>query len=282
MTTLETLETAPKAPPARLRQGPLAGRNAARWLSRVRAVLPFILIIGLWWGIHAVFDPAPTRLVPPSAVVDAFFETIREGILPVYIARSLTSLAIGAGIAIIVGIPLGWLLGLHADVAKAVEPLLRYLTAISGIAWIPLFLVVFGFTTRTVWAVIIYTMLFPIVFNTMIGVRTVPTVLRDAARSMGASWPRLIRDVYVPGSFPGVMTGIRLSIGFGWRALIAGEFLAGIPGLGFMIFDGRTQSRIDIVMLGMILLGALWLLMDRLILRPIEEHTATKWGMIRQ
>jgi NitT/TauT family transport system permease protein/taurine transport system permease protein len=140
----------------------------------------------------------------------------------------------------------------------------------------------FGFTERTISSIIIYTMIFPVVFNTMIGVRTVPTVVRDAARSMGAGWFRIIRDVYVPGSFPSVMTGLRLGIGFGWRALIAGEFVVGGGGLGFLIFDARTAGIIERVMLGMIVLGALWLLIDRLILRPVEEYTAVKWGMVRQ
>ena len=125
-------------------------------------------------------------------------------------------------------------------------------------------------------------MIFPVIFNTMIGVRTVPPVLRDAARTLGASWPRIIKDVYIPGSFPSVMTGLRLGIGFGWRALIAGEFVVGGGGLGFFIFQARTAGIIERVMLGMIVLGMLWLLIDRLILRPVEEYTNAKWGAVRQ
>ena len=166
--------------------------------------------------------------------------------------------------------------------AKAAEPTLRFFNAVSGIAWLPLMISWFAFTEKTILSVIIYTMIFPVVFNTMVGVRTVSPVLRDAMRSMGASWPRIIKDVYVPGSFPSVMTGLRLGIGFGWRALIAGEFVVGGGGLGFYIFDARTSGVIERVMLGMIVLGVLWLMIDRLILRPVEEHTSQKWGMVRQ
>jgi taurine transport system permease protein len=247
-----------------------------------RSLLPFIFLLAVWWGVYEIFDPAPTKLVNPANVLDAFFEVMREGTLPAYISQSMGRLLLGTVIGVVVGIPLGWLLGLDKDIANAAEPTLRFFNAISGIAWLPMMITWFGFTERTISSIIIYTMIFPVVFNTMVGVRTVPPVLRDAARSMGASWPRVIREVYIPGSFPSVMTGLRLGIGFGWRALIAGEFVVGGGGLGFLIFDARTAGVIERVMLGMIVLGALWLMIDRLILRPIEEYTAVKWGMVQQ
>ena len=125
----------------------------------------------------------------------------------------------------------------------------------------------FGFTERTISSIIIYTMIFPVVFNTMVGVRTVPrSARRDAVD--GSELATDHQGRLRPGSFPSVMTGLRLGIGFGWRALIAGEFVVGGGGLGFFIFDARTAGVIERVMLGMIVLGVLWLLIDRLILRP--------------
>ena len=253
-----------------------------KFFGAMRAFLPFVALIALWWGVHTIYDPSPTKLVAPDKVVDAFFESVREGVLPAYIVQSLQRLGFGVIIGVVVGIPLGWLLGLDKEVAKAAEPTLRFFNAVSGIAWLPLMISWFGFTERTISSIIIYTMIFPVVFNTMVGVRTVSPVFRDALRSMGASWPRIIKDVYIPGSFPSVMTGLRLGIGFGWRALIAGEFVVGGGGLGFFIFDARTTGVIERVMLGMIVLGVLWLTIDRLVLRPVEEYTATKWGMVRQ
>lgn len=245
------------------------------------STLPFVFVIVLWLAVDAIFDPGPTRLVPPQQVLGSFFELVREGTLPAYIAQSVGRLALSGSIALAVGIPLGWVLGLDKDIGRAAEPMLRFFNAISGIAWLPLAIVWFGFTDRTIGAIIIYTMIFPVIFNTMIGVRTIPTVLRDASRSMGSSWFRVIRDVYIPGSFPSVMTGLRLGIGFGWRALIAGEFVVGGGGIGFLIFNARVAGLIERVMLGMIVLGAVWLLMDRLILRPIEEFTNNRWGLLR-
>ena len=257
-----------------------AARRQGLW-GVVRSILPFAVLVAIWWAVWAIIDPPEIILVSPAAVIDALFETIREGTLPAFIARSLGRLGIGVLVGVFVGVPLGWLLGLNRDVADAVEPALRFFNAVSGIAWLPLMIAWFGFTERTITSVIVYTMAFPVIFNAMIGVRTLPSRFREAAQTLGAGWVRIVRDVYMPGSFPSVMTGLRLGIGFGWRALIAGEFVVGGGGLGFLIFQARTAGVISRVMLGMIVLGVLWLLIDRLILRPIEAYTIDRWGMTR-
>lgn len=249
----------------------------------LRSLLPFAVAILAWWAIWAVFDPPEIILVSPASVFGSFLDAIAEGVLPTFIARSLARLAIGTLIAIGIGVPMGWLLGLDEDVAQAAEPVMRFFNAVSGIAWLPAMIIWFGFTETTIQAVIVYTMIFPVAFNAMIGVRTIPRRYRDVCRTLGAGTPRIIKDVYMPGSFPSVMTGLRLGIGFGWRALIAGEFVVGTTaggGLGFFIFDARTQGVIGKVMAGMIVLGLLWLLMDRLILRPIEESINVRWGAV--
>ncbi len=250
-------------------------------LGVLRSLLPFAVLIAVWWAVWAIFRPPDIILVSPARVVESLFETTREGTLPAFIARSLGRLGIGVLVGVFVGVPLGWLLGLDRDIADAVEPVLRFFNAVSGIAWLPLMIAWFGFTERTITSVIVYTMAFPVIFNAMVGVRTIPTRFRDVVRTLGAGRLRTIKDVYMPGSFPSVMTGLRLGIGFGWRALIAGEFVVGGGGLGFLIFQARTAGIIERVMLGMIVLGLLWLLIDRLILRPIEAYTVDRWGMTR-
>ena len=252
-----------------------------RFLGLIRAFSPFVFLVALWWAIWAIFEPSETKLVSPLAVWDAFVELITNGTLAAYLAQSLGRLAFGAVVGILVGVPVGWLLGLDEDVARAAEPMLRFFNAVSGIAWLPLMIIWFGFTETTITAIIVYTMVFPVIFNAMIGVRTVPNRLANACRTLGAGQLRIVKDVYMPGSFPSVMTGLRLGVGFGWRALIAGEFVVGGGGLGFLIFDARTQGVIAEVMAGMIVLGLLWLLIDRLVLRPIEEYTTVRWGMVR-
>jgi NitT/TauT family transport system permease protein/taurine transport system permease protein len=251
-------------------------------LGRFRGVLPFAALGLIWWGVIVVFDPAPTVLVPPDDVVAALWSVLIQGELLAFLQKSLGRLfSIQVLIFTTGGLVTGWVLGLNRELARVSEPILRFFNAVSGIAWLPLIILWFGFTETTITAIIVYTMSFPIIFNAMVGVRTVPDRLRDASLTLGAGRLRVMWDVYLPGSFPSVMTGLRLGIGFGWRALIAGEFVIGGGGLGFLIFNARTVGNIAEVMAGMIVLGTLWLALDRLILRPVEEHVNSRWGMVR-
>lgn len=268
-----------RVPPPELDTSAPTWRTASAALFR--SMVPFLAALAVWWLVWVILRPSDLLLVPPSEVVGSLVELAREGVLTAFIARSLGRLVLGIAVGVVIGVPLGWLLGLDEDTARAAEPALRFFNAVSGIAWLPLMILWFGFTERTITSIIVYTMAFPVVFNAMVGIRTIPTRLPDACRALGAGWFRVLRDVYVPGSFPSVMTGLRLGIGYGWRALIAGEFVVGGGGLGFLIFNARTQGVIGEVMAGMILLGLLWLLIDRLILGPIEDQTTKRWGLLR-
>ena len=92
----------------------------------------------------------------------------------------------------------------------------------------------------------------------------------NAALRLGASPWTLVKDVYIPGALPSIVTGVRLGVGYGWRALIGGEMIATASGLGFMIFDARQFLGTDVVILGMIVIGVLWMLIDFFALRPLE------------
>jgi NitT/TauT family transport system permease protein/taurine transport system permease protein len=128
--------------------------------------------------------------------------------------------------------------------------------------------------------VIVYTVLFPVVLNTVLGIRSVPTDLVRAARSLGASPARVVWEVLLPGALPNVMTGLRNGLGYGWRALIAAEIIVGTSGIGFLMFDARRAGSVVEIMLGMVLLGALWYVVDAWVLAPIERATGQRWGMV--
>jgi taurine transport system permease protein len=146
---------------------------------------------------------------------------------------------------------------------------------------LPLAIIWFGFTHTTTLVVVIYTLVVPIVFNTMVGVRTIPENYVLALRSLGASRLRIVKDVFLPGALPSIVVGLRLGMGYGWRALIAAEMLVRKGGLGDLIFGARTFGQIDRIMVGMVVIGALYLTVDRLIVQPIENMTVARWGVLR-
>lgn len=254
--------------------------NVAHWART--SILPFALLVGVWWGIKLVFALNSTVLPSPWEALATVPPLIQRGILDDYVVASLSRMAVAGLLGMVIGVPLGLLLGSNRYVAIAFGPFLNFFQALSGIAWLPLILVWFGFGERTIQAVILYTVLFPVAFNTMLGVRTVPLQLANGLRVLGASRLRLIRDVWIPGALPSILLGVRLGMAYGWRALIAGEMVVGAGGIGFLLFQARGFHQTDRIIAGMILIGLLWTLIDLGFLRPIERFTVERWGMTQR
>ncbi len=253
-----------------------------RWETLATWTVLLGALLGAWSLLAATLPVPAYSLPPPAAVVAAFTDLVAKGILPVYVAESLRRILVAAVVATIVGVPLGLLLGLSRRVADFFYPLLNFFQSVSGIAWIPLMLVWFGFGERTIVAAVNYTVVFPVMFNALLGVRSVPRIYVDALRTLGASRWRIVGDVIVPGALPNIATGLRLGLAYGWRALIAAEMLVGARGLGFMIFSAQNFHLTARIMLGMLVIGALWLVLDYFVLRPLERATIARWGLIQR
>ena len=254
-----------------------------RWSTRYPALaslVPFVPLIVLWAAIaeSGLFPPA--FFPGPLEVVRTFGKLMVNGILPAYLEDSVIRLAAGAAVGLAIGIPVGLLIGVSDRAHRALWPVLLFFQAIGDIAWLPILLIWFGFGLTTMTFVIVYTVLFPVVLNTVLGVRSVPLELHRAALSLGASKLRVLWEVVLPGAMPNIVTGLRNGLGFGWRALIAAEIIVGTSGIGFMMFDARRAGSVVEIMLGMIVLGVLWTIVDSWVLAPIERATGQRWGLV--
>lgn len=254
-------------------------RFTIRWPG-LAALVPFVPVVLLWWAV-ATWGSFPKAFFPgPADVVERFVTLTYTGVLPAYLEDSIGRLALGAGIGIAIAIPLGLLVGLSPLAYRALWPLVLFFQAIGDIAWLPILLIWFGFGLTTMTFVIVYTVVFPIVFNTVLGVRSVHRDLPRAALSLGASRWAVLREVIVPGALPNIVTGLRNGLGYGWRALIAAEIIVGTSGIGFLMFDARRAGSATEIVLGMIVLGLLWYAVDSWILAPIERATGERWGLV--
>jgi taurine transport system permease protein len=255
-------------------------------MSRGEAAVAWALLLGGFfaaWSLAAASLPVPSYfLPPPTAVLASAGELVTKGILPFYVAESLRRIVTAAVVALLVGVPVGLILGTSRRVADFFYPLLNFFQSGSGIAWLPLILVWFGFGERTILVAVNYTVLFPVIFNALLGVRGVPRIYGDGLRTLGASRWRILRDVVLPGALPSIATGMRLGLAYGWRALIAAEMLVGAHGLGSMIFTAQAFHLTARIMLGMAVIGLLWLLLDYFVLRPLEEGTIGRWGLVQR
>jgi taurine transport system permease protein len=254
-------------------------RLTACWPS-IASIVPFIPVVALWWAVTAL-EIFPRVFLPgPLEVVRSFGDLVYKGILPEYLQDSMVRLGVGAFWGIALGIPLGILVGLSQWAHKALWPLLLFFQAIGDIAWLPILVIWFGYGLITMTFVIVYTVIFPVVLNTVLGVRSIPIAMYRAALSLGASRTRILWEVVLPGALPNIVTGLRNGLGYGWRALIAAEIIVGTSGIGFLMFDARRAGSVVEILLGMVVLGWLWYIVDSWVLAPIERATGERWGLV--
>jgi NitT/TauT family transport system permease protein/taurine transport system permease protein len=254
-------------------------RLTARWPS-LAALVPFVPLAAAWWAVTELQVFPRVFLPGPAEVLSAFASLVYKGVLPAYLQDSLIRLVVGAFWGIALGIPLGILIGISARAHKALWPLLLFFQAIGDIAWLPILVIWFGYGLTTMTFVIVYTVIFPVVLNTVLGVRSIPVNLQRAALSLGASRVQVLREVVLPGALPNILTGLRNGLGYGWRALIAAEIIVGTSGIGFLMFDARRAGSVVEILLGMIILGVLWYVVDGWILAPLEKATGQRWGVV--
>jgi taurine transport system permease protein len=253
-----------------------------RRLSLVQELLPFAVVVAAWQLAAASARLSPVALPAPSAVVRAFAEAAAQGMVSAYTSLTLQRLGLAAALSILVAVPVGLLIGLSRTAAQYCLPALRFTQSLSGIAWLPLFIIWFGFGETTVLVTVAYTFVFPLIYNTVVGLQTIPRVLVQSVRTLGGGRRELILHVLLPGALPYILTGVRLGFAYGWREVIAAEMLLGSGGLGFFIFKAQSFNLTDRIVAGMVLIGVLWTLIDYLLLQPVEESTVRRWGLVQR
>lgn len=244
--------------------------------------LPFVVVLATWWVLPKVVGYPGYMLPSIAMVIDYARESIVDGSLVKNVAASLARLAIGFAIGIAMAVPLGLGIALNRHVADMFRPLLSFLQAIAGIAWVPLTLIWFGVGNGSVIFVIANTIFFASVYNTVIGVQSIPVALHRAVRSHGGSGWSLVTNLILPGALTQILLGMRTSMAYGWRALVASEMIAGSNGLGYMTMEAVQWQRTEQIILGMIVIGCLWVLMDRLVFTAIERRTVGRWGLLQR
>ena len=249
--------------------------------AALRAMAPFVLLVALWQALVQIFEVSPLVFPSVPAVLRAGLAGLADGSLFAHVGASLLRVATGTFLALLLAVPLGMAMGVSRAVAAFFTPLLRFFSVLAGIAWIPIATLWFGYGFGAIVFVIFNAVFFVVAYNTLLGVATIPMELRRAAASLGAGRLAIVREVLLPGALPNIVTGIRTGLGFAWRGLIAAEMIATSTGLGYMLFLARDFYRTEVIVLGMILIGAIWLALDRLFLAPLERRTIERWGLVR-
>jgi NitT/TauT family transport system permease protein/taurine transport system permease protein/sulfonate transport system permease protein len=185
----------------------------------------------------------------------------------------LVRVLIGFALSVVIAVPLGVGMTTSPALNNVAEPFVRIFSPIPGVAWVPLAILWFGLGDMAAIFIITLGSVFPIILNTVQGVRDVDTRLVDAARMMGATQWQIMRRVMLPSLIPYLITGFRTGLGFAWRVVIAAE-MVGVPkGIGYMLTVGRSTGRTEVTIVTMITLGLLMLIVEEFIFAPLEDRT---------
>jgi NitT/TauT family transport system permease protein len=208
---------------------------------------------------------------PPSEVGTALWDLAVGGIyddafsatLLTHIIASVTRVYGGFALAVLVALPLGLMIGRVPLVRQLVDPMLQILRPIPVTAWLPLAMIVFGIGPTSAFSLVFLGAFYPILLNTIFGVRNVEGRLFEAAAMLGVSPQAVFWKVVLPASLPSIFTGLRLGLGFAWVVIVVGEMTGVQTGLGAIIMEARQLSRTEIVISGMVTIGVLGFLSDQ-------------------
>nr|WP_319376627.1 ABC transporter permease [uncultured Methanoregula sp.] len=252
-----------------------AKENRASWLFGAFAL---VLALVMWQIVAQFIIRSPFILPAPTDVVAAFASLLNHGTILLDIQASLIHFAIGLGLALIVGIPLGIAMGWYHRFDAFIDPIVELLRPIPPLAWIPFAIIWFGLTAFSGGFIIFVGAVFPVIINTYSGLRGVPRIFVEAGKMLGCTKDRdLIRYIAFPAALPSIVAGIRIATGVGWMCLVAAE-LFGVSnyGLGQKLWWYYNLHQMDSVVVYMIILGLIGLAFD-MAFRFCIERLFLKW-----
>lgn len=237
-------------------------------------LLSIITIIGIWLIITETGLILPLFLPSPILLFESFVDLLKEGYgdnsLFHHVGLSLMRVSLAFLLACFIGIPLGLLMAMSRIADGIFDPLIELYRPVPPIALIPLFIIWLGIGEMSKIGIIFISIFAVIVINTISGVKSIVETKIWAAKSLGADKLKLFRYIILPGALPGIVTGMRVGIGFGWTTLVAAEMIAAASGIGWMALNARRFLRTDIILCGVIIMGVIGLLLDR-VLRIFEQ-----------
>ncbi len=247
---------------------PIMGEIAARVVPPL-IVLAMILVV---WQFMANSPkaslPSPLKIWQDSKdlIVDPFFVAGPQDIgLGLRILTSLERVAYGFGLAAVVGVLLGAIVGQSTWAMRGLDPIFQVLRTVPPLAWLPLSLAAFRDANPSAIFVIFITAIWPVIINTAVGIRNIPQDYRNVALVLQLNPLEYFYKIMVPSAAPYIFTGLRIGVGLSWLAIVAAEMLTGGVGIGFFIWDAWNSSRLSDIVVALIYIGVVGFMLDRLV-----------------
>lgn len=241
-------------------------------------ILPVAIFLVLWEVIARINALSGNLLLPPfSEVVVEFYQLSVSGVLGQNFVSSLIRVLIGFSIGSIAGIAIGILMGWNRIADKALHPLVSIFYPIPTLGWIPLLMLWIGINEMLPITLIFICSFFPVLYNTVTGIKNVNRDFVKAAKTLGASDARILATVVIPLALPNIFTGLRLEAGMAWRVIIAAEMVAIPTGIGALLMKAESLIRIDIIIVCLIVLSVMCLAFEKFF-QFLEVRITRKWG----
>ncbi len=238
-------------------------------------LIPPLIMLGLILAVWQLLCMKPGATLPsPSRIwteardliVDPFFNFGPQDVgLGWRVLTSLQRVAIGYGIAAIVGVLVGAIIGQSVWAMRGLDPIFQVLRTVPPLAWLPIALAAFRDSQPSAIFVIFITSVWPIVINTAVGIRNIPQDFRNVAEVLRLNHLEFFWKIMIPAAAPYIFTGLRIGIGLSWLAIVAAEMLTGGVGIGFFIWDAWNSSRLSDIVVALVYIGMIGFVLDRLV-----------------
>lgn len=252
-----------------------------RWLAQPRSLslVTVAALVALWWLVTALQLAPPLFLPAPQAVLGKLYQVATTGYMDAtlwqHLGASLTRIAIALLAAGLTAIPLGVLLGRNARARAVCDPIIEFYRPLPPLAYLPLIVIWFGIGELSKILLIYLAIFAPVVISTTAGVGAVAPDRMRAAQALGATPRQVLWHVVLPNALPDILTGVRIGLGAGWSTLVAAELIAATRGLGFMVQSAANFLVTDVVVLGILVIGAVAVGLELLI--RILQRRLTPW-----
>ncbi|MBX3573806.1 MAG: nitrate ABC transporter permease [Mesorhizobium sp.] len=240
-----------------------------------QSVLPPIVVLAILLGLWQIaFSDPNSSLPPPSEVwaqsrdliVSPFFENGDQDIgLGWRVLVSLERVAYGFGLAAIVGVLVGALIGQSVWAMRGLDPIFQVLRTVPPLAWLPLSLAAFLDSRPSAIFVIFITSIWPVIINTAVGIRNIPQDYRNVAQVLRLNHIEFFYKIMVPAAAPYIFSGLKIGVGLSWLAIVAAEMLTGGVGIGFFIWDAWNSSRLTDIIVALVYIGLVGFMLDKLV-----------------
>ena len=245
----------------------------------VYAFFAFLISL-LAWELTTRFSGWSEQVFPgPGPVFVSLIELTANGTLIKHAVASLFRVTAGFYLAMVLGIPLGMLLGRSTPLRLLGNPIIHFLRPISPLAWIPLSMLWFGIGDLPAVFLIFLSSFFPLLVATTIAVQSINPIYFQVATNFNFSRFETFTKIMIPATIPAIVTALRLSITIAWLVVVAAEMIAVQSGLGYLILDSRNALRMDYVMVGMVVIGVIGLLLDY-IMQQLMKIESASWGTL--